>query len=67
MSKGKSEDGKNEEVRIEMNISKYLEQHGSEYSRVLASMLKRKYGGARKTVAEWAEELSEFKQRKVNV
>ena len=62
MSKGKSED-----VRSEINISKYLEQHGSEYSRVLTSMLSRKYGGVRKTVEEWAVELSEFKQRKVNL
>ena len=59
--------GKNEEGRIEINISKYLGKHKSEYEKEVIFMLKRKYEGLKKTEKEWTEELSEFLHREVNV
>lgn len=59
--------GKTEEVRVEMKISKYLEKHGQDYEKAVAFMLRKKYGDVKKTLAEWATELSEFRQRKVHV
>jgi len=58
---------KSEEVRVEINIQKYLETHGQGYERMVASMLKKKYGGSKKTVSEWVQELSEFRNKKVHL
>ena len=62
MSKDKSG-----EIRVAITIQKYLEMHGQGYERMVVSMLKKKYRETKKTVSEWGRELSEFRNKKVNL